>query len=281
MSAVALLCQSPTNTRCAATRPQDNQALRALFSLPPVQACTSTALPVPELPPQQVITGDKEVDAVLWLSEIIKTGQQQLIYLAVVAVQRIKTPMQELQQRYRTYLVRQAECDTLTGALGSMELGELVSQARTAVARLNKRQAAIARFGSVEKLLESTPAEDACHFALHGCERAEDIPDSVDRKQAEARFMKYVDLVPTTLTDCIHAMNYWRDLSSMRSPFDMSDGDPAAHAHDSFCFSQMTTLQPRNKEEALAVLAYMEDNYAQNRGHSPAILRNLISGGWA
>ncbi|MFC0668924.1 hypothetical protein ACFSKY_07860 [Azotobacter chroococcum] len=44
---------------------RDNEQHRALFSLPPIRESAETLPAVPELPPQEVITGDKEVDAVL------------------------------------------------------------------------------------------------------------------------------------------------------------------------------------------------------------------------
>lgn len=57
----------------------DNLTHRALFSLPPIKVSQQTALVVPELPPKKDVTGDKEVDAVLWLRQVIKTGQADLI----------------------------------------------------------------------------------------------------------------------------------------------------------------------------------------------------------
>ena len=54
----------------------DNPRHRALFALPAIQASTSTALVVPTLPPQAVVTGDKEVDAVIWLREVIATADK-------------------------------------------------------------------------------------------------------------------------------------------------------------------------------------------------------------
>jgi hypothetical protein len=53
----------------------NNERLRALFCLPPIKASTSTDMVVPELPAQEVVTGDKEIDAVLWLRSVIMTGQ--------------------------------------------------------------------------------------------------------------------------------------------------------------------------------------------------------------
>ena len=62
---------------------RDNEAHRALFSLPPIQPSKQTLPAVPELPPQRTVTGNKEVDAVLWLREVIGTGQAALIEKAM------------------------------------------------------------------------------------------------------------------------------------------------------------------------------------------------------
>ncbi len=42
-----------------------NMTHRALFSLPPIKVSQQTALVVPELPPKQDVTSDKEIDSVL------------------------------------------------------------------------------------------------------------------------------------------------------------------------------------------------------------------------
>lgn len=49
----------------------DNPRHRAMFTLPPLQSSGETLPAVPELPPQQVVTGDKEIDALLWLRQVI------------------------------------------------------------------------------------------------------------------------------------------------------------------------------------------------------------------
>lgn len=51
----------------------DNPRHRAMFTLPPRQNCRETLPASPELPPQQVVTGDKEIDALLWLRQVIET----------------------------------------------------------------------------------------------------------------------------------------------------------------------------------------------------------------
>lgn len=84
---------------------KDNQKLRALFRLPDIKAGTQTLPAVPELPPQNAVTGDKEVDAVLWLRQVIGTGQAALIEKAREAAKKIKTPLKDLEKRYQEHLV--------------------------------------------------------------------------------------------------------------------------------------------------------------------------------
>ena len=63
----------------------DNQAHRALFTLPAARPSTQTLPAVPELPPQTRVTGDKEIDAVIWLRAVIDTGNPALIEKAMLA----------------------------------------------------------------------------------------------------------------------------------------------------------------------------------------------------
>ncbi|WP_205203100.1 hypothetical protein [Azonexus hydrophilus] len=54
---------------------RDNERLRAMCSLPPIRVSAETLPAAPTLPQQQKVTGDGEIDAVLWLRECISTGQ--------------------------------------------------------------------------------------------------------------------------------------------------------------------------------------------------------------
>ena len=127
---------------------QDNQAFRALFTLPPIQPSSSTALSVPEMPEPKVVTGDKEIDAVLWLQECVRTGHPALIETAMEAAKRITTPMKTIGDRYAQYLMRQTKGNGFFAALGSMGFGELESQAKGAIKRQEERHAALSRFGT-------------------------------------------------------------------------------------------------------------------------------------
>lgn len=261
---------------------QDNQAFRALFTLPAIQTSASTALAVPEMPTPKVVTGDREVDAVLWLQECVRTGHQALIDKALEAAKKITTPMKDLSLRYSQHLMRQ-NGSSMVAALGSMGFGDLESQAKGAIERKQKQHSALSRFGTVDALFSDTAAEAACKKALRGVKRTKDgIFHDYDPGQVEQRFSKSVALRPDTLADCLHGRDYWHQLYRLRAAFDGTGDSPAyAQAHEDHCFAMLAKITPNSKDESLAVLEHMEERDAMDREESPAILRNLISGGWA
>ena len=93
LSKVAELVDIPLGTvKTILTRSgmfKDNPKHRDMFTLPEKQKATSTQPATLEPPPQQVVTGDKEVDALLWLRAVISTGQAGLIERAMEAATRI------------------------------------------------------------------------------------------------------------------------------------------------------------------------------------------------
>lgn len=264
---------------------QDNQALRALFSLPPIQASTSTALTLPETPAPKVVTGDRELDAVLWLRECIKTGHAALIAQALEAFKKIKTPAKVLEDRYCDHLRLSSGGNPFAVIFGGMGFADLEELASSSSGKLAKRHDAVARFGSIDNLFNETPAEAACKKALNGLKRPKTKYGwhEYDADKADARFAKYAELLPHTLADCIHAMEFSNTLYRLRQACADNAGDhwPAFQEHDDFCFRSLARIAPQSKEEALAVLEYLEREEAEDRVEVPAILRNLISGGWA
>ena len=260
---------------------QDNQAFRALFTLPPIQPSASTSLTVPEMPAPKVVTGDREVDAVLWLQECVRTGHQALIDKALEAAKKITTPMKDLGVRYGQYLMRQ-HGSSVMAAFGSMGFGELESQANSAIERQRKRHIALSRFGTEESLFSDTPAEAACKKALRGVKRIKNrVFNDYGMEQVAERFAKRPDLQANTLADCLHGRAYWHELDRLRTPFGCGDSPAYAQAHDDHCFAMLAKIAPRTKEESFAVLEHIEEYDNTDRQESPAILRNLISGGWA
>ena len=99
------------SSRAGLTR--DNARLREFFRLPKPVASTCTALQPPVAPPEPVaVTGDRDLDAMLWLRQVVQTGDAALIAKAQQAAERIKTPAQELEKRYGDFLMRQSGGNT-------------------------------------------------------------------------------------------------------------------------------------------------------------------------
>lgn len=260
---------------------QDNKPFRTLFSLPPIQFSATTALTVPELPPQSVVTGDEELDAVLWLREVIKTGQQALIDKAMEAFKRIKTPPKELEKRYTAYVSR-ASNGHFAAIMMTFGFADLEKLAQSSITKTARQHEALARFGSVENLFKKTPAELACEKALRGLKRDKTWDNYEATDEVDARFAKHTELVPHTLTDCLYAQANANALYRLRhaSADDAGDHWPAFQAHDYYCFRSQARIAPLSKEEALAVFAFMEEEGQMNHKGSKDILRNLIAGGW-
>lgn len=260
---------------------ENNEAFRALFTLPPVQMSSSTALTVPETPAPKTVTGDRELDAILWLRDCIKTGHQTLIAPALEAFKRVQTPAKELEDRYCAWLRVTNENNPFALILGGFGFANLESLAKDSIKGKARRDEAIARFGTADELFRLTPPEDLCKKALRGLKRSKDWGE-YDAAAAVERFAKLPELVPHTLADCLHQQHYCDSLYWLRNEIDMysSDADPAGRAHDDYCFAMLANIPPRSKEEALQVYQHLEDKDGMDRNESPDILRNLIAGGW-
>ncbi|HEX8615646.1 MAG TPA: hypothetical protein VF800_30560 [Telluria sp.] len=254
---------------------RDNLHHRSLFTLPPMKVSLNTGVSVPELPPQQVVTGDKEIDAVLWLREVIGTGQASLIEKAMQAAARLKSPLEEIEKRYSAYLHR-----TFPGNFGavfaSFGFADLAKLGERAVEKAALRREARARFG--DSIYVETPAEQFCMDVMRGVDRGEH-DWKLDLKQVVSAFEQHPHLLPHTLSDCLHELGYWYSLSSLRYAFD-TGCDPAieVQARDDFLFLRLSTIRARNPAEAVAVFRHLANKGRMDRIGGDEILLNLIGG---
>lgn len=256
----------------------DNQALRVLFALPPIKLATSTALSLPELPPRNAVTGDEEIDAVLWLREVIGTGEPAMIEKAMQAAKLVTTPLDVLEKRYTRRLM-EANPGNFAVALSTFGFADLDGLAARAISKRRRCDEAMARFGSIDALFERTPAEQACEKALKGMRQRQPYFD-FDEAKARARFEAHPELRPHTLADCLHVIEHGNTLYWLRQAASNDAGDhwPAFQAHLDFCFAQLARSAPRSNGEALAVLEHLLAEEAMGRAETSAILRNLIAG---
>lgn len=257
---------------------EENVAFRIMFTLPP--PTHSLPLTVQELPPVENKTGDTEVDAVLWLHEVIATGSRDLIERAKEAAKRIKTPMKELEQRHNNLQrLRGQRGEPMSFYYG---LGEFEHAAERSIEKADRRREAMARFGTAEAIFADQPAEVACRRAFRGLKAPRDDLESYDEQQADERFIKRLDLAPHSLDDCLYALAYWRQLYWLRHSLDCyrADRHRSASEHDYFLVRSLARLKPRSKDEAMAVHCYVYDENHVAREDAEAITRNLVAGGW-
>lgn len=255
---------------------RDNLHHRALFTLPQMKMSLNTEVSVPELPPQQVVTGDKEIDAVLWLREVIGTGQAALIEKAMQAAARLKSPLEEIEKRYSAYLHR-----TYPGNFGatfaSFGFADLAKLGKRAVEKAALRRESRARFG--DSTYVETPAEQFCMQAMQGVDLGEHDWE-LNLKQAVSAFEQHPGLLPHTLSDCLHELGYWDALAILRYAFDTCNGDQAieVRTRQDFLFLRLSTIRARTPDEAVAVFRYLAQAGHMDRTGVDEILLNLIGG---
>ena len=233
----------------------------------------STLPIVPEIPGQRVVTGDNEIDAVLWLRECIATGQPALIDLALEHARKITTPLPRIERRYTEWL-EASNPRSLAASFASMGFADLPEFAEKSKVRALLRHEALSRFG--DALFDTTEAERFCITALAGLE-PDGFREYGDGDVAES-FSALPALLPQTLTDCLHELAYWDTLYNLRHAVDQhaGDGPIEALARESFVFRLLAEIRPRNKEEAIAVFRYLAANDCMDRPETNDILTNLI-----
>lgn len=253
---------------------RDNEAHRAMFTLPPIRVSENSLPEVLELPPQQRVTGDQEVDALLWLRSVIATGQAGPIATAMEAAKKIKTPLKALEDRYTDFL-RLANPGNPFATFASIGFADLERLAERSISEHQRRAEAVARFG--DDILLDTEPEAFCIEALRGLPR-EGRFGGYDKVQASERFRAHPDLMPNTLSDCLRELEYWNQLYLLRNAVDRdaSDGPEEASARDWFVFGLLAKIRPRDKQEAMAVFRYLMASERDDTPESEAILCNLI-----
>lgn len=250
----------------------DNPKHRELFTLPPLQGTTATSVAAVTLPEQRAQTGDKELDAVLWLRETIQTGNPALIEKALAAAERIKTPPRELESRYAQYLLASTG-NTMTAAFGSIGFANLRGLAERTRAKAISQAEAAARFGDDPDMM--TEADRFCVRVLKGARAGRH--DGIDDGDAAARFRRHPELMPHTLEDCLNELAFWDDLYRLRNAATGWDGPEEVYAREHFTVSLLAEIRPRHKAEAKAVLRYLIDHDRKDSQHFDATLENLLS----
>lgn len=248
---------------------QDNELHRAFFTLPPVQCSDSTSLAIVDMPPQQVVTGDKEVDAVLWLRELIETGNAAYIDKALLAIKQIKTPAKQLESRYSQWLLKGNAEMGMFAVMQSMGFADLERFAAKVLADQKLAHEFLSRFGAEA---EYNPSYIERRFV--------NLLDGLGHDDIEgytARLNDCPDLLPATLADCVHELEYWdRYFLLCESVSNVSE---ACSMRNTYIHSLLTTIRPRSAEESRHVLEYLIRSELLHESWFEAddVLRNLLN----
>ena len=264
-------------SRAGLTR--DNIKLREFFRLPEIVASTCTDLQPPVATPEPVaVTGEKDLDAMLWLRQVVQTGDTALIAKAMQAAERIKTPAKELERRYGDWLMRESGGNTMKAVFGSIGFGDLKGLAQRVLDKQARKREALARFGSEQAVFATLAQEQFCMDALALVPTSAMSWHDYDQEQVNAAFAQQLDLVPHTLADCLYELEFWDALYRLRNGWDNAGDDlPEVNARrryiDSHC---LATIRPKTRDEAKAVLRYMAANEMFDRTETDAVLENLV-----
>ncbi|MBX9937025.1 MAG: hypothetical protein K2Y10_10595 [Burkholderiaceae bacterium] len=265
------------SSRSGITR--DNAKLREFFKLPDPVASTCTDLQPPVAPPQPVtITGDNDLDAVLWLRQVVQTGHAALIDKAMQAAERIQTPEKELEKRYGDYLMRVSDGNVMQAVFGSIGFANIKGLASTTLDKQARRREALARYGIVDAVFATLPQEQFCLDALALVPKQEKSIWQFDTALTNAAFAAQADMAPHTLSDCLYELAFWDGLYRLRDGWGTGCGDGPAevNAREDYLFCCMGQLRPKSRQEAKSILRYLADHERMDRTGVDAILDNLI-----
>ena len=232
-----------------------NPEHRRLFAIPQAGASGSTALVVPQLPEARTVTGDREVDAMLWLKEVCQTARDVgVLDRALEAASRIKTPMEELERRYTDWLKRQPGAHPLAVALS--RIGEIEGHVTHARQRILLHAEGLAIFGSYETAMSDTAPERMLAETAALPEDFTGWPRLGMDALAEV-FARSVN--PHRLSECASELHYWDWLYRIRARMTetehpdayVGDDAPTVVARREYVEGLLTVLAPVDRQEAI------------------------------
>ncbi|MEA3641821.1 MAG: hypothetical protein VBE63_18060 [Lamprobacter sp.] len=248
---------APKNQQERASNPEHQR----LFTIPAPLCSNEGALTVPELPAQQAITGDPEIDACLWLAQVCKTARHPgVLDKVLVAAQRITTPAKEIEQRYVDWLKQQPGVHPMRVIFASFDMANIEEKVAKARERIVVYNEGAAIFGSYQQALMPTPPEQMIERTVGELPGGDD--DLLYRWTQEQRAELFARSVnPTTLTEVAAELHYWRWLHDIRWKLqqteapdeDSPDDPPEISARRDWVEGLLCELPPQSPAEALQI----------------------------
>lgn len=256
--------ETPEHQRQAASRSSTPSLHQTLFAIPTAPPSDSTALVAPQLPEQTRITGDLEVDAVLWLGKVCKmTTDLAVLDKALDAAAKIQTPAEELERRYSDWIMRQPGAHPMQAAFGSFGMADIQGKVERARTRIRTHAEALAIFGTLDAALADTPAEAMLD------ETVGELPTGDywrwSTEQLADLFARSVN--PASLTECVAELRYWHWLYDTRRHMytttypDEYAPDPSelVSAREYYVKGLLTVLPPVDRAEAIHIADALKD----------------------
>ncbi|GJB04323.1 hypothetical protein [Aeromonas caviae] len=276
---IAAITEIPLGTvrticfRAGVKAPAPNSEHAAFFVLPEPQEAAGTQLAAFQLPEERTQTGDREVDAFLWLLEVIDSGDPALIGQAMTAAEGMKSTPEELAKRYSSSVLAKTG-NAMAAAFAGFGWDDLKGRAERAIQKRVRACDAVAIFG--DDIHEPAKQEYFCIEALKGLERGKF--GFLDPQEVDSRFEQYPHLIPSTIEGCILEFTFWRDLWRLKSSVD-DDTCQESYEREQYLWRLMAKIRPRSKEEAAVAFKFMlerDDRQALVDCHE--IISNLLRG---
>ncbi|QWL80935.1 hypothetical protein HQ395_20440 [Aeromonas hydrophila] len=274
---IAAITEIPLGTvrticfRAGVKAPTTNSEHMSFFKLPEPQEGAGRQLAMFQEPEKRAETGDRELDAFLWLLKVIDSGEPALIERALRAAEGMESTSEELSDRY-SRAVMASTGNIIAAAFAGFGWDNLKGRAERAIEKRIRACDAMARFG--DSIMEPTMQEYFCIEALKGLESKTYF---LDADAVDSRFMKYPHLMPGTIEDCVRELAFWSDLYWLKSAADA--GEPVSQASDReyFVWRLMTKIRPRSKDEAAMAFEFIlnRDEKRELRDCS-GIISNLL-----
>ena len=257
----------------------ENTEHQKLFTIPKPVTSNETALiqPCPQ-PEQRAVTGDLEVDAYLWLRSACRTTTDpSFLDKAEQAAARFNSSSNEIGKRYAKYLVSQG-ADPFVAAMNSFfgDIDNMVKQARH---RITVTTEGLSIFGSYLQAEQATPAEQMLEQTVGP------VPDGDfwNWKPAEIAKVFEKSINPTTLTEAINELRYWRWLYNIRRAMAETEGgrwdneNILVSARGWFVEHQLCELKPQNQAEILYIVSEIRSGLVDEDKHA-TIFEHLLLG---
>nr|WP_237388286.1 helix-turn-helix domain-containing protein [Xenorhabdus sp. Sc-CR9] len=277
----------------------DNTVHKTLFTIPEPGYSTAIATVKP-LPVQRKITGNKQVDAYLWVLEVIKTNEPAHLDAAEVALKKLKITPKAAQQKYADYLMKSG-AHAFQVAFGTLSMDNPQGYISRAKEQIKAAAKVRGIFASYEAALELTAPEklmlmgelaeiyEPFHYwseeeHAQGCMYGDRINEIDTLRKATAKGFAEQLPEPHTLSDVVREFLYWDWLSQMRNvaakeldPGGYGDERYYIYDREEYLEEKLTTIQPISRQEAIDVCKWvLEEERFHDRELTDRIILNLV-----